>query len=308
MTMADPLLPHESRFLLVDWDVSQFREMIHTDPSAEAVRWWRALPNPGIDPLSGSLPWGVSDQKWIREEQTTAAPYMALVQVPDARTRYLPQGVLRDGDIVITSMPDELPIAEHDWVCPIGKPVQSKYSAVTGRTLTYKALITRARATITLSGAVSSNGVTVTGSGTEFLSQIVAGDVVVALGQARIVTAVMSDTSLTVDVAPDPVWSGVAFSRGVDRFIHWPAASVDDVRSASSTFSETAYRIDSGGQELRWLSLDAPLPGETYSVSWRYYPIYQVIGDAGISRRNVQGVPLPQRFMARLLTQIRLDV
>jgi hypothetical protein len=303
----EPLIPNAQADLATEWNTSSFREMCHIHPSAEAVRWWRAVPNPGINPVTGGLPWGTSDQKWIRIEETLGAPYRALIQGAQARAKYLPQGVLMDGDIIVTSMPDELPLSMHDWVCPIGKPNQSGTGPLTARTFVYKDLIVRGAATVPISGTVSSSGITVTGAGTAFTTELQVGDMLKSISQSRIVTAINSDTSLTVDAAPSPAWAASSAQRGIDRFIHWPAAMIEDVRTASTVYGEISYAISSDGQELRWTDpVNAPAPGVTYSVTWRYFPIYQIIVDAAFMRRQVRGVGLPQRVVARLLTQITI--
>ena len=57
-------------------------------------------------------------------------------------------------------------------------------------------------ATFTLTGSIDpAASVTVPGSGTAFLSEVSIGDEIVVSGETRIVTAIASDTSLTVSVA-----------------------------------------------------------------------------------------------------------
>ena len=57
-------------------------------------------------------------------------------------------------------------------------------------------------ATFTLTGSIDpAASVTVPGSGTAFLSEVSVGDEIVVSGETRIVTAIASDTSLTVSVA-----------------------------------------------------------------------------------------------------------
>ena len=57
-------------------------------------------------------------------------------------------------------------------------------------------------ATFTLTGSIDpAASVTVPGSGTAFLSEVSIGDEIVVSGETRIVTAIASDTSLTVSIA-----------------------------------------------------------------------------------------------------------
>ncbi len=62
-------------------------------------------------------------------------------------------------------------------------------------------------------GTISSSGQTVTGSGTAFLSEISVGTVIVASGQSRYVTAIASNTSLTVEASFSPnIGAGTSFN------------------------------------------------------------------------------------------------
>jgi len=70
--------------------------------------------------------------------------------------------------------------------------------------------------TPTMTGTISSSGTTVTGSGTKFTTELKSGDTINADGQAKIVDAIASDTSLTTTVAFSPVLSSDTFTRNTD--------------------------------------------------------------------------------------------
>lgn len=66
---------------------------------------------------------------------------------------------------------------------------------------------------LTDKGTISSDNTTLTGTGTNFLDKLKAGDSIAAAGQERIVTSINSDTSLTVDLPFDPALdTGINFS------------------------------------------------------------------------------------------------
>lgn len=65
-----------------------------------------------------------------------------------------------------------------------------------------------------LSGTVSSSGTTVTGSSTTFQDDFQVGDVIYANSEGRRITAIASQTSLTVESAPGSAWSGDTYQRG----------------------------------------------------------------------------------------------
>jgi len=70
-------------------------------------------------------------------------------------------------------------------------------------------------------GTISASGTTVTGSGTLFTVEILVGEVVIANGEAKVVTAITDNVTLTINTAfQDSTPSGASFSialRGVAR-------------------------------------------------------------------------------------------
>ncbi|MCP4570367.1 MAG: hypothetical protein GY841_22525 [FCB group bacterium] len=82
-------------------------------------------------------------------------------------------------------------------------------------------------------GTVASAGTAVTGSSTDFLAEVAVGDPIVADGERRVVTAVISDTALTVDTAFSSDLAGVAFE------VLTRLAATGTVASAGSEISGT---------------------------------------------------------------------
>ena len=84
----------------------------------------------------------------------------------------------------------------------------------------------------TLTGSVATTvSVTVTGTGTLFLTELVVGDSILANGETRIIDAIASDTSLTVSVAftvagSDPAPERVPLVTGIKKGMMW-AVTVD---------------------------------------------------------------------------------
>ena len=75
----------------------------------------------------------------------------------------------------------------------------------------------------TLTGTLTSSGNTVTGSGTNFAggdAQVIVGDVIQSGSQTRTITAIASETSLTVDVDFDPVLDGKTYAKRTNRGIN----------------------------------------------------------------------------------------
>ena len=97
----------------------------------------------------------------------------------------------------------------------------------------------------TPAGTISSSGTTVTGSGTNFVSDAQVGDVIQASSQQRLVTAIGGTTSLTTDTAFSPV-----ISAGSSFNIYRPLFRVDTdgtfTASATSTFLSADGRLGLG--------------------------------------------------------------
>jgi hypothetical protein len=60
-------------------------------------------------------------------------------------------------------------------------------------------------------GTVSTSGATVTGVSTAFVTAFAVGDLIRSVGQTMKITAIASNTSLTLEAAPSSPWSGAAF-------------------------------------------------------------------------------------------------
>lgn len=74
-------------------------------------------------------------------------------------------------------------------------------------------------ATTAMTGTISSSGVNVTGTGTNFDPEFAVGDLIVAAGQTRRVATRASDTALTTNTAFSPVIAGgTAIARANDQY------------------------------------------------------------------------------------------
>lgn len=116
---------------------------------------------------------------------------------------------------------------------PTGDLVISGTQFGIGTTDDLSTLTVQARAGFTLTGTVTStdNSATVTGTGTHFLSELTAGDVIVAGGSydsVKAVVAIASDTSLTVD---QPYITGLANETNVQ--VTPSAVRIDDAGGAA---------------------------------------------------------------------------
>ena len=73
---------------------------------------------------------------------------------------------------------------------------------------------------ITATGTITSAGTAVNGSGTAFTTQLVVGDFIVAQSQTRVITAIASNTAMTIDAAFSPdIGSTIAFTYYGNPFV-----------------------------------------------------------------------------------------
>lgn len=288
---------HPGRIAVLEdgFDPEEFRAMISTHPTSEHVRWWKAIPSYDMNPLVG-LGDTYGADRWTRIEQSGIDGYFALIQGQRAMRRYLPQGALEQGDIVVTTMPDELPFGEHDWIMPIGKYGEG------ARSFLRLEVVVRGGYKQNPAGTISSSGSSVSGNGTSFLDTFRAGDIIEAAGQAFRIESVSNNDSLSIDGTPSPAWAGVVYHKLIDRTLYSPISTIESIYRGSSTYRPGVdYVVGEDMQSIQWLSADqSPAPGQRYGIRYRYYAKYVVQGDMGLQRHIVAGVKLPQVVVARL--------
>lgn len=101
---------------MVEFDTERHREFITR--RGEPVQWYRGAACPCADPLAGTNDrscelCGGSGTIWTLQD---TGDYRALVRQVEERKLYERYGQIVTGDITITTMPDEIPIAEGDKV------------------------------------------------------------------------------------------------------------------------------------------------------------------------------------------------
>jgi len=102
---------------MFDFEPEEFRRLCAE--LGERIGWQRAAVCACNDPVSGrrdrqcTLCGGVG---YVYTQVTEASNYRALVRQVDERKEFWHAGQLYLGDVTITTMPDELPIAENDLV------------------------------------------------------------------------------------------------------------------------------------------------------------------------------------------------
>lgn len=280
----------------------EWRAMIRTHPLSQRVRWWRASVDVSFNPRTGMQAATANKTKWIHEEQDTR-DFRGVVQDGRVSKRYLQQGEHISGDMTFMSMPDELPVGDHDWIVPIGRALDMNRNQDI-RLLQYKEAVMRGSVAADGAGTVSAAGTAISGDGTVFLSLFSVGDMIRVLGAVARVAAVIDDTNLTVDQDPDTAWSGNTFEKLTETVSMWPAFELEAVRdSARSYLVGVDVILAEDGRTLRWRGVNSPAFDAPISLVYKYFPRYQVLADLGMHNAPVHGVPLPQIVQMRLVKQ-----
>jgi hypothetical protein len=98
-----------------------------------------------------------------------------------------------------------------------------------------------------LNGLISSSGTTITGSGTSFSTDFVVGDVITAKGESRKITAIASNTSMTVSSAFSANLSSTIYIRGGKAASTWYYAyCVSNSDNTSNGFIVSTRNISNG--------------------------------------------------------------
>ena len=282
--------------LAVSFDPEHFRAAIYRDPEGQRLWHDRATLDPRYDKVAAQPAQGTS--KWVYTRQNTLG-YLAQISPADTMRRYIDSGQLETGDVVVTVMPDEINLGDHDLITPLGRTdAPGNPDAVT---LEQKTVLIRGGTLVPQTGTVTNAGPTLTGTGTSFLTTLLPGDIVSCSGQGLRIVSVASDTILTLESAPTAVWNGNKFSKGVDLLERDPQG-VDDARDLGAVYRPGVDFALSGDQRaVQWRSLASPTPGSRYSVVYRYYPKYTVLGDLGSRQHGAGGVPMPRTFHCRMV-------
>lgn len=107
--------------------------------------------------------------------------------------------------------------------------------------------ITRVRSssTYTLTGSINPTAsASVTGSGTEFLTELVVGDRILVSGETRIVSAIASDTGLTVSAAFTDTDNDTAPKKYVSLSVYDNLNTSSDIDSLLNLNSNVAATVD----------------------------------------------------------------
>lgn len=279
--MSDVFIPPYQSLL----EAQEFRAFIYSDENAQHIRWWRAVVDPAFNRATGKATPQANTVKWLHEEQDVSR-FQAIISDARVARRYYPQGSFVLGDLVMMTMPDEIPVDDHDWVCPIGG------ASGEARLLRSKEPMIRGARIEAGEGTASSAGNVIVGTGTAFSTFLRHGDILDALGQQLRITSISSDTALLLESAPSPAWSGNSYSRRRDLLTYYPAADIEEIRDADGLYIPADDFLLVGERTVNWAGR-SPAPGATFSIVYRYYPRYQVVPNMILGSHGIRKLPQP---------------
>lgn len=285
-----------------------YRRLIYAHPSSTAVRWWRAMRAPDYDPRTGTGQSQVTSASptWVRTEQDVAR-FRAIVQGAEVMRRYSPEGSYEAGDLTVTSMPDELPFGDHDWIMPVDATGMPGGAAPVARAFRAAETVVRGQTIVPAPGqpagatvAIDAAG-NVTGAGANLPAAFGAGDMLVAAGRGyRVATVAGANAATVVGPVSAPI-PQVAFFKAIERVGHPFVAQFLAAETSGTTYMyQRDFTLGGDGQTIRWLTSASPACGALVSLLYDYYPVYVVMPGLGLKRAVIAGTPKPQRVTARL--------
>jgi hypothetical protein len=307
------------------FDPGQFYSYVYSHPLSQEVLWYKAYPNTTYSKQTGLMADATTNpSKWDRQLQITTNR-RAIISASRLSRDFTSFGKLELADVVIVSMPDELPLSENDWVVPMGRG-ELDQAGLRAPSFVAKEYITRGNTKYVGNGTIAASGTTITGTGTNFLTDANIGDIIEAGGEQILITSISNSTRLTVETAPSPTWNGQKYSFCYDNLLFYPAAKLLDVYQdvAGNDYSGQQYwatafwdystgitantlydpkadlKIAADGRRIVWKSASmCPKVGEVYGVIYRHYLKYVVLPEVTVQRPSTAGFPLPQTTYAR---------
>ena len=269
---------------------------LQTSPNADMIDWFRAVLDPSYDLKNNA---SQNLDQYVRTLQD--GEHWAMIGGEQVLRRYFAQGSWESGDITITFDEATTPLSIHDWVIPKGNG-SAPAELPDARTLTAKEVYVRGENTVLLSGTVSSSVTNITGTGTSFLTDFHAGDILSVLRSQYIVESIQDDAHLTLVSGPQTDWTNIAYAKGLDLLLYRPVTRIQHIQDAVRTYTsgvDFAVAVDAGG--INWINpYNCPLPGTRCSVIYDYLPCY-LITDLGSKDQIVKGIPGLSVVMAKLV-------
>jgi hypothetical protein len=255
-------------------DIGNFISLVQVHPGRQFCRWYKAFPQIPTNVTTQILP--TDSKKFVRVEQEWPSPELRPMVVFDAtgfnRTYREMLGMVDEGGMAMVYLPDEIEIAQDDWVTPWG--MMGDGSDAPSRVVTE--VVPRGRKRVTGVGTVSISGSTATFSSASHGARY--GDVLVAAGRQ---VTLGTPTGVTVPILGTIVSSttpvtNAKFELGRDALNHPGAYDLMEMMTASGTVLQGGLRVNIADNELVWVDIAGLTTATAISIRYRATPTYSV--------------------------------
>ncbi len=298
-------------FYILEEPVEEFRSLVYGHPNSTRIRWWKATRDPNYDRTKGrsSLTQTLTGgDNWRRDEQPVA-DFRALVQGAEVVKRYMEAGALLSGDLVITTLPEELPLGDHDWIVVTGAQ-QGRGDSPQARTYRNSEMLLRGSTALVPPGQSTNYACSidlsgnVSGVNTDFTAAFRTGDILLAGGRGWRISAVNGTASMNVVANASTTLPLMPFMRGVEKITQHGIAVPERLLYGTTDYIyEKDYILDADEQTIKWLTAACPPCGAQYAFTYGFYPKYEVVPTMGMKRAVINGINKPQRVIARMITE-----
>jgi len=255
-------------------DFGDLLDLIQVHPGRQFCRWYKAYPQIPTNVTTVTLP--TDAKKFIRVEQEFPSTELRPMIVFDAsgfnRTYREMLGMVEEGGMAMVYLPDEVDIAQDDWVTPWG--LVGDGSDAPNRVVSE--VLPRGRKRIAGTGTVTIAGSTATFSTTSHGARY--GDVLMAAGrQVTLGTPTGATVPIigTIVASTTPV-TNARYEIGRDALMHPGASNFMEMMTASGTVIPGGLRANIANQELVWLDMTGIADAPALSVRYRATPTYAI--------------------------------
>lgn len=255
-------------------DFGDIAALVYAHPGRQFCRWFKAYAQ--IPTNTTSQTFATDARKFLRIEQDWVSSETRPLVVFDAtgfnRTYRDMLGLVEEGGMAMVYMPDEIDIAQDDWITPWG--MVGDGTDAPSRTVLE--VIPRGRKRLSAQGTV-----TIAGSTATFSSAVDGpryGDVLFAAGGAYTIGTPVGATAPilgTITASPSGVTSA-AYEIGRDSMLHPSAFNLIEIMSPAGTVYKANLLADIEDQEIRWIDISGFATSHAISVRYKTVPTYSV--------------------------------
>lgn len=255
-------------------DIGDLFDLISVHPGRQFCKWYKAYPQIPTNITTQVMP--TDAKKFVRVEQEWPAPELRPMVVFDAtgfnRTYREMLGLVEEGGMAMVYIPDEIDIAQDDWVTPYG--LMGDGTDAPSRIVSE--VLPRGRKRIAGTGTVTIAGSTATFSSATHGARY--GDVLITAGR-QVTLGEPNGASVpiigTIVSSTTPV-TAAKFEIGRDSVLHPGASDFIEMMTSAGTVIPGGLRANIVDQELVWIDLSGLTTTNALSIRYRATPTFAV--------------------------------